>query len=181
MRKFLLGLCLCLFHLISFGQSSIYDLQLDSLGGVSKINLSQYSGKMLLIVNAASQDSLSFQYKELLLVKQQFGDQLAILVVPTNSFNTEQADSSLLQQFYANGNNNLIQVSGPTDVRGSNINPLYDWLTHAQKNGVMDTNVFGAFQKYLVNSKGMLVGVYKPAVNPMDNIFLISIKNALNN
>ncbi|NBO50635.1 MAG: glutathione peroxidase [Chitinophagia bacterium] len=65
---------------------SIYDIQLKSLDGASQINLSQYKGKKILIVNTASKCGYTPQYAELQQLQEKYAEKLIIIGCPCNQF-----------------------------------------------------------------------------------------------
>jgi glutathione peroxidase len=57
-------------------------------------------------------------------------------------------------------------VMAKTAVTGEDENPLYEWLTQKDLNGVMDTKVAWNYQKYMIDENGKLVGVVDPKESP---------------
>ncbi len=156
-------------------QNSIYTFKLDSISGSNQIDFAAFQGKRILVVNTASMDSLSSQFNELIQLKKFFRDSLVIIAVPSNSFNSEPSVDSSIVAFYQQSSVYRIPVSRKAIVTGGNICALYHWLTSAAQNGVMDSEVKGSFQKYLINASGKLIGVFTAAVRPMDENLIHAI------
>ena len=156
-------------------QTSIYSIQLDSIAGTNKILLSAFAGKKILIVNTASQDTSASQYAELLLLKQRFGDTLAIIAIPTNSFGTETNNNSTIASFYAQSGSIQFPVAAKASVTGADIHPLYAWLTQQSQNGVTNATVGYAFKKYLINESGQLVGIFSKRIRPASEDMISAI------
>ncbi len=168
MRFFLIVVALSFTVTKMHAQTSFYRFSLDSLGARSTISFSDFSGKRILIVNTASYDSLAGQFNELIQLKKLFKDSLIILAIPSNSFGTEPAADSVIAKFYIQDAAQRIVVASKTLVIGSNKHALYQWLTTAALNTVLDSEVKGSYQKYLLNRHGRLIGVFGPLVRPMD-------------
>jgi|GEM_PF-876732 len=167
MRYFGLCLCLGLAFLQGKGQSNIYGFSATAVDGTA-INLSSFQGKKMLIVEAASQDSTFIQYHDLQRLSEHFRDSLVIIVLPTNSFNSEPLDDGQLSQVFQPSSGGQILVGVKVDVTGANIHPIFQWLTTASANGIMDTPVNAPFKKFLIDRNGRIAGVYSSKVNPMD-------------
>ena len=61
-------------------------------------------------------------------------------------------------------------------VKGKDIHPLYEWLTQKDKNGKLDSEVTGNFQKYMIDENGNFVDVVSPKTNPFDEKIVDWIK-----
>ncbi|AET58106.1 glutathione peroxidase [Paenibacillus terrae HPL-003] len=109
---------------------SIYDFQATSIYG-KPIKLSEYRGKILLIVNTASQCSFSRQFADLQkLYESRKRQGFEILAFPCNQFNEKEPSShSELQEIYQNGHGVTFPLFGKTDIRGSAPHPLFQYLT----------------------------------------------------
>ena len=164
----------------ALSQSTIYSFQIDSVTGNSVINFSAFQGKKILVINAASSDSASDQYVQIKQLNSLYKDSLVIIVVPSNSFNTENADGSAMLSFYSQDLNNRFPVTKKVSVKGFDIAPLYQWLTQKTKNGVMDSEVKRSFQKYLISKSGKLIGVFSGKIKPLDAPLIKAITNSNN-
>ena len=65
-------------------------------------------------------------------------------------------------------------------MSGSDIQPVYNWLTKQSENGVTNSEVGGDFKKYLIDQSGHLVGIFSGAVLPSDNQITSAITDQLN-
>ena len=142
-------------------EMGIYDFQLQSISG-EMIDLADYKGKKILIVNTASECGYTPQYADLELLHKEFGDQLTVLGFPANNFGGQEPGSD--QQIAAFCEKNY-GVSFPLfskmEVVGANQHPLFVWLK--EKTG-KEPN--WNFCKYLVSDDGTEVNFYPSAVNP---------------
>ncbi len=149
------------FSQIKSKEMGIYDFQLQSISG-ELVDLSDYKGKSILIVNTASECGYTPQYADLELVHKEFGDQLVVLGFPANNFGAQEPGSN--EQIIAFCEKNF-GVSFPLfskmDVVGEQQRPLFVWLK--EKTG-KEPN--WNFCKYLVSEDGSAVNFYPSSVNP---------------
>ena len=154
--------------------TSIYNLQYTDIDGNTK-NFSELQGRKILIVNIATGSDKTGQLAELQQLYQQYHDSLEILGIPSNSFGSESESNNDIKQFCRSTYGITFRLGAKGEVKGSNMLPVYNWLTHQAENGLMNTTVAGDFQKYLIDKNGQLIGVYKPEVSPLDS----TITNAI--
>ena len=112
-------------------QANAYTFTLPSKEG-QDMGLSQYQGKVLLIVNTASQCGFTPQYKELETLYEQYREQgFEILDIPCNQFGQQApgTDEEISQFCQLNYGTKFPQFS-KSDVNGENELPLYTWLKH---------------------------------------------------
>lgn len=141
-------------------------------------NLSSLKGKKVLVVNTASKCGLTPQYEDLQkLYKMYGGDDFVIIGFPANNFMSQEPGSnSEIKQFCSVEYNVTFPMMAKISVKGSDIHPLYAWLTQKELNGKMDSKVKWNFQKYLIDENGNLVDVVYPKTNPMDDAIVSWIK-----
>lgn len=155
--------------------SNVYDLSIPT-SGIDSIQLSTYAGKKILIVNTSLNSQYTYQLLGLQQLYQIYQDSLVIIAIPSNSFGNEpDNDSAIAFQM-----NNLFNVSFPiaarSEVSGPDALPLYQWLTHKRENGAIDNIVVDDFTKYLIDTSGHLIGMFKSRVEPMSNDMQDAIK-----
>ncbi|WP_055442252.1 glutathione peroxidase [Lacinutrix himadriensis] len=149
--------------------TSIYDIEINSLDGKA-IDLSEYKGKMLLIVNVASQCGFTKQYADLQKLYDTYKNNLMIIGVPCNQFGAQESGSaSEIQSFCQKNFGVTFLMTEKLDVKGSNQHFLYQWLTNKELNGKSNSTVKWNFQKYLINKEGQLVDYYFSTTNPASN------------
>ncbi|KAJ4840368.1 Glutathione peroxidase 2 [Turnera subulata] len=142
---------------------SIYDFTVKDIRG-NDVSLSQYSGKVVLIVNVASQCGFTqSNYKELNVLYEKYKDQgLEILAFPCNQFggqepgNNEEIQETVCTRFKAE-----FPVFDKIDVNGKNTAPLYQFLK-SEKGGFLVSAIKWNFTKFLVNKEGKVVERYAP-------------------
>ncbi|MBU6381839.1 MAG: glutathione peroxidase [Betaproteobacteria bacterium] len=130
--------------------------------------LSNFQGKVLLIVNLASQCGFTPQYAGLQALHQRFSDRgLAILGFPCNQFGAQEpGDNSAVMQFCESRFAVRFAMFSKTEVNGSAAHPLFQWLKQAAP-GVLGTEtVKWNFTKFLVSRDGQTVKRFAPTDTP---------------
>ena len=147
--------------------ANIYDFKAQSLDG-APVDLAQYRGKVLLIVNTASKCGFTPQYKGLEAVHQQFKDKgVEVLGFPCNQFGQQEpGDAEEIASFCSLTYDVDFPMMRKIDVNGPQAHPLYAWLKKARK-GLLGTEaVKWNFTKFLVDRNGQVVARFAPTVEP---------------
>lgn len=131
-------------------------------------DLSDLEGKKVLVVNTASKCGLTPQYEGLeKLYKAYGGDDFVIIGFPANNFmGQEPGTAEEIRTFCTRNYGVTFPMMHKISVKGDDMDPIYQWLTEKEKNGVMDSKVKWNFQKYMINEEGELVGVVWPKEKP---------------
>jgi glutathione peroxidase len=138
---------------------SFYDFKVKSLDG-SEFDFASLKGKKVMVVNTASKCGFTPQYKDLEELYEKEGGKLVIIGFPANNFaNQEPGSSAEIREFCSKNYGVTFPMMEKISVKGSDMHPLYQWLTSKAKNGVMDSEVKWNFQKYLIDENGKLVDV----------------------
>jgi glutathione peroxidase len=143
-----------------FSQSSgFYDFKVKTLEG-KDFDFASLKGKKVMVVNTASKCGYTPQYEDLQTLYEQFGQKLVIIGFPANNFmNQEPGTAEEIREFCSTKYEVTFPLMEKISVKGSDMHPLYQWLTSKEKNGVMDSSVKWNFQKYLIDENGKLVDV----------------------
>lgn len=146
---------------------TIYDFQVLEFSGNYK-SLSEYQGKVLLVVNTASGCYFRRQFKSLEKLYQKYKDQgFEILAFPSNDFaNQEPRTGSNLETYCRIKERVTFPVFKRIHVKGDFVDPLYKFLSHKSENGLLDSVPLWNFHKYLINKDGTLVDFYYPFTSP---------------
>jgi glutathione peroxidase len=147
--------------------TSIYDYKLTDINGKT-FDMSELKGKKVLLVNTATQCGYTPQFTDMEKLYKDYKDKnLVVVAIPSNDFgNKEPGSNDEIKAFVKDHYNVTFPVMAKTSVKGDNENPLYDWLTKKDLNGVMDTKVAWNYQKYMIDENGKLVGVIPPKESP---------------
>ncbi len=142
---------------------SIKNITVKTIDG-QPVQMSEYAGKVLLIVNVASYCGYTPQYKGLEALSQRYRDQgLAVLGFPCNDYGMQEPDSNeKIQQFCETRYGVTFPLFDKVHAKGSQQHPLYAQLTQTAPPGEVSWN----FEKFLVNKQGEVVARYKSAVAP---------------
>ncbi|MAR00817.1 MAG: glutathione peroxidase [Oceanospirillaceae bacterium] len=131
-------------------------------------DLTAYAGKVVLIVNTASQCGFTYQYEGLETLWKDYADKgLVILGFPCNQFGKQEpGDSAEIGSFCQKNYGVTFPMFSKIEVNGANAAPLYQQLKKAAP-GVLGTQgIKWNFTKFLVNRKGEVVGRFAPTDKP---------------
>ena len=147
---------------------SIYSISIKGIEGNS-INIADYKGHYILIVNVASECGYTPQYSQLQELYEEFGQHLVVLGFPSNEFGGQElAENEQIIKFCRENYKVTFPLAAKSSVIGPAKNTLYQWLTSNQLNGwnskVPDWN----FCKYLVDDEGKLLKYFSQKVSPFD-------------
>lgn len=149
--------------------TSIYQYQVKTIEG-KQLDLNQFKGKKLLIVNVASECGFTKQYKDLQELHNKFGSKVTIVGMPCNQFGGQEPGTEKEIATFCEKNFGVtFQLTEKIEVEGPNQHPIYAWLTQKSLNGKMDSKVKWNFQKYLIDENGNLVDVFYSMTNPMSD------------
>ena len=154
-----------------------YDLA-SQLSRGKQLPFEELRGKKVLLVNTASNCGFTNQYEELQQLSEQFADQLVVLGFPANDF-AEQAkdDDKTIEQFcQVNFGVSFPLMKKSVVVKQNEQNPVYRWLSNARQNGWNEQAPDWNFSKYLISEDGRLTHYFGPAVSPLSETVISSIK-----
>lgn len=144
---------------------SLYDFTMDDIDG-KPVNLAQYRGKVLLLVNTASFCGNTPQYSDLQAMYEQYNGQgFEILAFPANNFGQQEPGSNQeIKNFCFTKYSLTFPLFSKISVKGADKHPLYQYLTEQSPfPGEVEWN----FQKYLVDRSGTIVGRFHHRTKPL--------------
>lgn len=156
--------------------SNFYTLQFQDIDGNAR-SMSQYQGKKILLVNIATGSSNVQQLAGLQQLHQQYGDSVVVIGFPSNSFGYETRSNTEIKQFCQNNYGVTFLLAAKSEVKGAQINPVYQWLTNISDNGISSAPVQKNFQKFLISGTGALIGFFSPTVEPMSTQITAALGN----
>ncbi len=146
---------------------SFHSLRATTNSG-EEISFERYSGKKVLIVNLASQCGYTPQYTELEQLHQQ-NKSIFILGFPSNNFGSQEPGTDdEIAEFCKINYGVTFLLFKKDDVKGTNKQPVYQWLSDENKNGWNNQAPKWNFYKYLVDENGNLSKVFSSSVSPVD-------------
>ena len=145
---------------------TIYDFQVKDAKG-NLVNLSEYKGKTLLIVNTATGCGFTPQYKGLQALYDKYQAKgFEILDFPCNQFGHQAPGSEdEIHQFCEINYKTTFRLFAKIDVNGKNESPLYTYLK-GQKGGFLSKRIKWNFTKFLVDKTGKVVERFAPTATP---------------
>lgn len=159
----------CFFSMV-LSQNSIHQFKTKTLTG-EDFDLSGLKGKKVLIVNTASKCGLTPQYKDLQKLYTENKDKNFIIIgFPANNFlKQEPGTNEEIKEFCEKNYGVTFPIMSKVSVKGDDIDPIFEWLTKKEKNGVMDIAVTWNFQKFMINENGELVDYLPPKESPLSD------------
>jgi glutathione peroxidase len=147
--------------------ASIYDFTARDIDGAER-SLSEFRGKVLLIVNTASQCGFTSQYKGLEELHRKYAAQgVEVLGFPCNQFGKQEpGDAAEIKTFCSINYDVTFPMFAKIDVNGPGAHPLYDYLTRAKGGGLLGRRIKWNFTKFLVGRDGKVLARFAPTVKP---------------
>jgi len=141
------------------------DFEMKTLSGQSVKLADKYQGKVVLLVNVASECGLTPQYEQLQELHKKYAAQgLSIVGVPANEFGKQEPGTNEEIATFCKSNYGVeFDMLSKVVVKGDGICPLYDYLTNKSKfPGPIGWN----FEKFLIGRNGEVVARFAPRVKP---------------
>jgi glutathione peroxidase len=160
-------------------KQTVYDFSLVDQSGKS-VSLSTYKGKLLLIVNLASQSIYSSQIAALNELQKTYASQgLEIIGIPSADFGGEELkDPAALHKYYSETAHAEFPVFASATITGVNKIPLYQFLCDS-KQGLSGGDLHWNFTKFLIDREGHPLARYELDLDPADIEFHVTIEDAL--
>ena len=162
-------------------QPSIYPFQVTTIDG-QKVDLAKYKGKVLLIVNVASECGYTDQYKALQALHAKYGkDGLAILAFPCNDFGTQEPGTEAqIKEFVKKNYGVEFDLFSKISIVGKDGAPLYKFLTSKEGNPKKPGDVKWNFEKFIIGRAGTVVARFEAGTEPDSADLLDLLRKELN-
>jgi glutathione peroxidase len=161
--------------------SNFYEIPVNSLGGVP-VSLSDYKGKVLMVVNTASKCGYTPQYEGLQTIYQRYKAKgFEILAFPSNDFGAQEPGSAKeIKNFCETKYKVSFPLFEKNVVSGSHKQPLYAWLvSHEPKAKYGQSEVSWNFEKFLISKDGKVLARFRSSVTPESPEVITAIEGAL--
>lgn len=167
--------------------TSLYDFQCKTLDG-KPLNLADYRGKVLLLVNTASKCGLTPHYEGLEALHQALAARgLVVIGFPCNQFGSQEPGSAeeigefcvknygvsftLSEKIEVNGDNaaplfKYLKSNAPEEIQSEGAQKLIEILKKINPEGLIDGNIKWNFTKFLVDRQGCIVARFDPTTPP---------------
>ena len=146
--------------------SNFYDLTAKTPAG-QELKMADYKGKLVLIINTATQCGLTPQFDGLEKLHQDYKDKgLVVLGFPCNQFAGQEPETNdTIEETCKINHGVTFQLTEKVDVNGANTHPIFKHLKK-EKGGFLLPKIKWNFTKFLVNKEGEVVKRYAPTTTP---------------
>ena len=146
--------------------TTLHEFSATAIDG-QDVDLSDYEGQVVLVVNTASQCGFTPQYQGLQQLHEQYADEdFAVLGFPCDQFgNQEPGEDAEIAGFCERNFGVTFPLFSKVDVNGDDAHPVYRWLRE-QKGGLLGSRITWNFTKYLVGKDGTVIDRYAPTTKP---------------
>ncbi len=143
-----------------------YDYKVKSISG-EEVSMSEYKGKVVLIVNTASKCGFTKQYEGLEELYEKYKDQgFVILGFPCNQFGAQEpGDNEEIKNFCTSTFSVTFPMMSKIDVNGDDADPLYKFLKK-EKGGILGDEIKWNFTKFLIDREGNVVDRFASQKTP---------------
>ena len=161
-------------------KNNLHSFTMNDINGKA-VSLSQYQGKVLLVVNVASKCGFTRQYSGLQQLYEKYKDKgFVVLGFPANNFLwQEPGTDSEIRSFCTIKYDVTFPMFSKISVKGKNIHPLYQYLTSPEENGGFGMPIKWNFNKFLIGKDGKTIARFPSKTVPMDDSIMEAIKIAL--
>jgi glutathione peroxidase len=162
------------------GTRSIYDFTIKDIDG-KQVNLADFRGSVVLVVNVASRCGFTPQYEGLQKLYLKYQAQgFVILGFPANNFGFQEPGTNAeIKTFCSAKYNVTFPIFSKISVKGDDIDPLYKFLTDKESNPQYGGDVKWNFNKFLIDRTGNIVARFEPQVKPESDQMVQAVEKAL--
>jgi len=154
-----------------------YDFYFNDLDG-SKISLSEYKNKVIIVINVASQCGFTSQYEDMQKIWTKYKNKGVVVIgVPSNDFNQEPGDNKEIKNFCEAKFGITFLMTEKVSVKGTSAHPFYLWAKDNHgKSAIPKWN----FHKIIIDKKGKVAETFSSITNPSSNKFVKTLEKLLN-
>ncbi|HTL13271.1 MAG TPA: glutathione peroxidase [Bdellovibrionota bacterium] len=158
----------------------LYEMLLRRIDG-TPTSLAAFEGKVLLMVNVASECGLTPQYSGLEELYEKYRDRgFEVLGFPANEFGAQEPGTNAqIQEFCRTKFGARFPMFEKIVVKGKGIHPLYKYLTETKPVAPGKPDITWNFEKFLINRKGEVVERFSPKVEPTDISVVSAVEREL--
>lgn len=160
---------------------NIHNFTMDNIQG-EPVELNQYSGKVILIVNTASKCGFTYQYDGLEELYQKYKEQgFVILGFPANDFlKQEPGSNEEIAEFCRLNFGVTFPMFSKISVKGKGIHPLYEYLTSDDSGHEFGGKISWNFNKFLISKEGKVIDRFGSKQKPESEKIIEAVEKALN-
>jgi glutathione peroxidase len=159
---------------------SVHEFVEKTIDGKPK-SLADYKGKVLLIVNVASECGYTPQYAGLEALHETYGAKgLAVLGFPANDFGAQEPGNEAdIKQFCTTKYGVKFDMFSKVKVKGEGMDPLFDFLQSSDTNPKFGGAIKWNFNKFLIGKDGTVIGRFEHKIDPVSPEVKAAIEKAL--
>ncbi len=171
----------------AFGEASkpesVLDFTVQDIDGKDVKLRDKYQGKVLLLVNTASECGYTPQYADLEALYEKYRDQgFEVLAFPSNDFGGQEPGSNAeIKLFCSEKYDVKFPLFAKIPVKGEDKHPLYAYLTDAEAHPDTGGEIKWNFTKFLVDGNGKVIHRYESKVKPTDESVAKDVESAIEN
>lgn len=161
-------------------EKSVYDFTMKDIDG-HDVKLDSYKGKVLLLVNTASQCGYTPQYEGLEKIYEKYKAQdFVVLGFPANNFGGQEPGTNAeIKEFCTLKYKTSFPIFAKISVKGTDQHPLYKYLTNAETNPKFAGEIKWNFNKFLVDKNGKIIQRFDSKDTPESETVTKAIETAL--
>jgi len=161
--------------ILNFPNSTVRDFHVKTVDG-KEFDWKSTRGKLLLIVNTASECGHTPQYEGLEKLYEKYHDKLTILAFPANNFGSQEPGTNKeIAEFCTSKYKISFPVMSKISVKGDDIDPLFKWLI-TEPNPDFTGDIKWNFEKFLIDRDGKLIRRFRTRTEPQDSILVHAIE-----
>lgn len=170
----------CLIAGMALGASSVHEFTMKALDG-KQVPLASFKGKVMLVVNVASQCGYTYQYEGLQALYAKYKDRGLVLTgFPANNFGGQEPGSDAeIGAFCKSKFGVTFPMFSKISVKGSDKASLYQFLTDMKSNPKTGGEIQWNFTKFLVDRDGKVIRRFEPDVEPLSKEVEAAVEAAL--
>ena len=161
---------------IAESNGTAYDYEFNSIDG-DLIKLSQYKGKVIVVVNVASRCGYTPQYEDLQTLWSKYKSKdLVVLGIPTNNFRQEPGNNKEIKNFCETNFGITFPMTEKISVIGNNSHPFYKWARNDYGIGAIPK---WNFHKIIIGKDGKVAETFSSITKPSSKKFIKVIENLI--
>ncbi|WP_353125890.1 glutathione peroxidase [Parapedobacter pyrenivorans] len=154
--------------MINHSADNVHQFTFTAIDG-KQVNLSEFKGKKLLLVNTASECGFTKQYAGLQELSEKYADRVVVIGFPANNFGGQEPGSNAEIQGFCEKNFGVtFLLAEKSSVKGDDISPLFKYLTTTE-NVDFTGDIKWNFEKFLIDEKGNLIHRFRSKTEPLSD------------
>lgn len=154
--------------MINHSADNVHQFTFTAIDG-KQVNLSEFKGKKLLLVNTASECGFTKQYAGLQELSEKYANKVVVIGFPANNFGGQEPGSNAEIQGFCEKNFGVtFLLAEKSSVKGDDISPLFKYLTTTE-NVDFTGDIKWNFEKFLIDERGNLIHRFRSKTEPLSD------------